>query len=57
MALPFGDNKGLFLASPLAQALVTFLGNLATGCLRSPLPSAHLTGFTLGQLEPEVAFK
>lgn len=57
MALPSGDKKGLFLASPLAQALVTFLGNLATGCLRSPLPSAHLTGFTLGQLEPEVAFK
>lgn len=26
-------------------------------CLGSPLPPAHPQGFTLGQLEPEVAFK
>lgn len=59
-----GDSSGPtdqrpLLATPLAQGLVAEkgLGNRATECLRSPLPPAHPQGFTLGQLEPEVAFK
>lgn len=54
-----GTIGGLSLASPPSQALVTkkSLGNRATECLRSPLPSFPPTGFTPGQLEPEVAFK
>lgn len=54
-----GTMEDCFSASPLVQILVTKkgLGSRATECLRSPLPPAHSPGFTLGQLEPEVAFK
>ena len=54
-----GTIEGPFSASPLLQTLVAKkgLGSKATECLGSPLPPAHSPGFTLGQLESEVAFK
>lgn len=59
MTLPTSEDRRPLLATPLAQGLVTkkVLGNRTTECLGSPLPPAHPQGFTLGQLEPEVAFK
>lgn len=49
--IPFGITPGADLGHQERP------GDRVSECLGSPLPPAHSPGFTLGQLEPEVAFK